>query len=180
MWHPRDVPMVKRHLSSEMCPRGGRELAPSPIYLLGETGGHKGPWGMWQVEQQREKMSVPGDNGVTVGTVWSLPYSQGAPLLTSPLGISIRCSLDAQYSRSLHGDLGCSVLWVSSFLLKTPLRSFCYCSASFPPSLLALAVWHFKTFVSAKCRSTGKQLICSIHASSSGKEHLHQHFCHSQ
>lgn len=44
-WHPRDGPMAKKHLSSEMCPRGGHELGPSPIYLLGETGGHKGPWG---------------------------------------------------------------------------------------------------------------------------------------
>lgn len=158
--------------------------APPQSTCWGRRVGTRALGGMWQVEEQREKMSVPGDSGVTAGTVWCLPYSQGAPLLTSPLGISIRCSLDALYSHSLHSDLGRLVLWVSSFLVKTNLSSFCYCSALFPPSLLALAtplaVRHFKTFVSAKCRSTGKQLICSIHASSSGKEHLHQHFCHSQ
>ena len=61
--------------------------------------------------------------------------------------------------------------------LKCASVSLFLLSASFPLSLLAsaapLSMQHFKMVIFAKYQPTGKQLICSVHASSGGKEHLH-------
>lgn len=113
------------------------------------------------------------------------------PGLAFSLGISERCSVDAHaqgipfvWCTLILGTLCCRypLSWLKCASVSL-FQWLCFIP-TFPLSLLAsaapLSMQHFKIFVFAKYQPTGKQLICSIHASSSGKEHLHQYFCHSQ